>query len=676
MFSKRFVIRCFDFPNLIFFRLAFILFAGFLLNNPVACGNGLRGNDPDELHHKPDTVFIHKGRYLLSKNTSITIPRDTFYLIPPLKRSDKEAGAYQNSQIFYDTVYKKFSHNKLTQLLYYLAFTAPKQSVLPENAQVVASAGPFEQFHDKIIRAIDIRVLPPMGTTVYDTGRIAVTGIGKALNSVHINTRKYVIRRNLLFKKGDRVIPSVLADNERLLRNISAIENVRIIVVPACPGSDSVDLLVVTKDVWSIGIDVPLITAQQVRFRIYDANFLGLGDRLTTNMSLGLYRAPFFMFEGLSYTFSNIGGSMINATIDYATDHIGNMTMLLRFDRVFLTNLTKWAGGAYTSGNANVNELPNLNNIKYWYNSEGLWLGRAFLLKKQKETSRAVIAQAVYRLHYTSRPFETIDSNSSYYNRLQVLTTFSVSRNNYYLTDFVLDFGKTEDLPYGHLFQLTAGPDQSDFYTRLYSGVNLSMGNFFEKIGYISAYVKFGGFLNHSSFEDAVVKCNLQYFTPLLKSHDKRYKFRTFCSADYRYAFNSRSNNRDGYDANLDFKIDKINNADYFSGVKVISGKLSAVCYTPWYFYGFCFAGRVELQTGLVAKKNQPLFKTPVFSSMGFSLIIKNDNLIFPAFLLSAYYYPSNAGNDRQLQFMINSDLHIHYYDFNVTAPHEENLSN
>lgn len=651
MLSKRFVFRFFDHSNLIFFSAVFHLFAVFFLYCPLVEGNTYHVIEPANCSGFQDTAR-HK------------------------KTARAKTDAYQQSQVFYDTMYKKFSRNKVTKLLYNLAFAVPQQSELPDTLQVIKSASPFEKFNGKVIRNIYVKILPSFGASVYDTGMQAVTGVGKALNSVHVNTRKYVIRRNLLFKKGDTVNPAILADNERLLRNMSAIDNARIIVSQTSPGSDSVDLVVISKDVWSIGLHVPLITAQQVRFRIYDANFLGLGDQLTTNMSLDLYRAPFFLFEGLSYTSSNIGGSLINATFGYDTDNFGSGNIIFHLDRSFLTNLTKWAGGAYASLDKNVNDLNDSSKITSYSNSEGLWLGLKFLMKGQKKRARAVIAAAVYRKYYTSRPVVTIDSNKSYYNDLQVLGTISVSKNNYYLTDYVLEFGKTENLPYGHLFQLTTGADQCDFYTRLYSGVNISVGNYFNKFGYISAYVKFGGFFNRSSFEDAVVKFNLHYFTPLLKTIDKRYKFREFFTVDYRYAFNLRSNNDDYFDANLNFKIRKVDDENYFNGVNIISGRISSLCFTPWYFYGFRFALMMELQAGLVAQKNEPLFKAPMFSSIGLSVIIKNDNLIFPAFLVSGYFYPSSVWNFSQLQFTLSSNFDVQYHDFNVGAPHEENVGN
>ncbi|MEI6173997.1 MAG: hypothetical protein WCR01_09605 [Bacteroidota bacterium] len=676
MLFKRLAFRKIDFPNLIYFRSASILFAGFLFLSFPVWGSTFRF--PGSHHDEPstDTIIIRKGRYILSKNTSIYIPRDTFYVVSHRVKNMVEASAYQHSKVFYDTMYKKFSRKKITKILYYLAFVEPKQSDLPDTLQVLKSVTPFEEFRGKIIRNISIKVLPPFGSNVYDTSRLAVTGIGKALNSVHMNTRKYVIRRNLLFKPGDSLNPSLFADNERLLRNLTAIDNARIIVSKTSPQSDSVDLVIVAKDVWSIGVDVPLVTPQQVRVRLFDANFLGLGDQLTNSMSLDLYRASFYLFEGVAYTYTNIGSSLINATVSYMANPAGDRSFLLRFDRAFLTNQTKWAGGAFAAYEKAVTETSNEATVVSFFNDESLWVGRAFLLKRQKETSRAIVSVGINRRDYGSRPVVTIDSNRSYYNRLQFLSSFSLSRNNYYLTDYILDFGKTENLPYGHLFQITVGTEQSDFYTRLYSGVHISLGNFFQKIGYIAGYMKFGGYFNHSSFEDAVIKFNLHYFTPLMKTRDKRFKFRLFYSADYRYAFNMRSNNSDYYDANMDFEIDKVGNEDYFKGVNIITGKLGSVCFTPWYFYGFRFAMMMELQSGLVAQKGEYIFNEPLFSSIGLSFIIKNDNLVFPAFIISAYFYPSTAENFRQVQFMLNSNLNANYYDFNVNAPHAETLGN
>ena len=671
----RLVFRYYDYPILNLNRLRSFLFSGTFLLCIAVSGNPVLLMHNGEQNPENDTVFIPKGHYILLKNTTIVIPRDTFYIVHHRQKTG-DSGAYKNSQVFYDTVYKKLTRTKFTQLLYYLAFVPPTQSDLPDTIQVVKSSTPFEEFSGKVIRNISIKVLPPFGANIYDTGRLTETGIGRALNSVHMNTRKYVVRKNLLFKKGDLLNPDLLADNERLLRNMSAVDNARIIIARTEPDGDSVDMMIVVKDVWSIGLDVPLVTTDKVRFRIYDANFLGLGDKLTTSMSLGLYRAPFYFFEGVSYTYSNIGGSLIDGSVGYSADDDGNNILLFSLGRPFVTNLTKWAGSTTVLWETYIHKANETTNIKSTFNTQGIWLGRAFLLNGQKKASRAVVAVAFYRNQYTKRPPVTIDSIGTYNDGMQFLTTFSFSRNNYYLTDYVLNFGKIENLPYGHLFQLTIGVDHKNSYSRLYSGINLSMGNFFNKFGYISAYVKMGGFFDHGSFEDAVFKFNIHYFTPLLKSRDKRYKFRAFYSADYRHAINILDKNLTIYDANQIFNIKNLPSEDYYNGVNILSGRLSTVCFTPWYFYGFHIGLMIEMQAGLVAKRNEPVIHAPAFSSVGMSLIIKNDNLIFPAFIVSANFYPSWLGNPRQLQFMVSSNLNINYYDFNVTAPHQENLGN
>ena len=82
------------------------------------------------------------------------------------------------------------------------------------------------------------------------------------------------------------------------------------------------------------------------------------------------------------------------------------------------------------------------------------------------------------------------------------------------------------------------------------------------------------------------------------------------------------------------------------------------------------------MQAGLVTKKREPLANASVFTGIGMGLMIKNDNLVFPALTISAYYYPTPAGNPRQFQVVTNSNLNVVYNDFNVGAPYEETLGN
>lgn len=603
----------------------------------------------------------------------LTIELATGHPVPQEIRK-QDTGIYKRSNVFYDSLYRKFSRNKFSQLIYGLAFIPPDVNGLPDSLQVLESQIPYIEHKGKYIRNIDIRTLPPFGPTIYDTADKPHTGIGKALNGLHVRTRDYIIRRNLLFHPGQELDPYDLADNERVIRDLTSIDNVRIIVIPA--GIDSVDLIVVTKDVWSIGFDVPLITLSKLGFRIYDANFLGLGDRLTLNMSTSIYRAPFFRFDGASYTFSNVFGSFIDAGIAYNQDDQGNQLFQVGFDRPFLTNKIKWAGGAGVSWIRRVTYVSENVNIATRYNYESFWLGRAFLLKGQKQISRLVLAGATFRRQYSYRPEVNIDSNRVFSNSLQFLGSFSFSQNNYYVTDYLFEFGKTENLPYGKLFQVTFGPEYNELYTRFYTGINIAFGDFFPGFGYLQGYLKLGTYFHNKSSEDGVLKVNLRYFTPLIHMIDPKFKFRTFLITDYRIGFNMRPTNSDYYDAEEEFDINQLSRPSAFYGTETLTANITTLLFTPWYLYGFRFALMGQIQSGVVAIKNQPLLQAPLFLGFGTGIMIKNDNLVFPTFLISGYLYPVTPSGVPAVQSNLSSVYRTYMYNFNVSTPHAESLGN
>jgi len=204
----------------------------------------------------------------------------------------------------------------------------------------------------------------------------------------------------------------------------------------------------------------------------------------------------------------------------------------------------------------------------------------------------------------------------------------------------------------------------------------ISGGQFINRFGYLSGRLSFSGFFHGNSFEDATIKMYGWYFTPLLRTRNTRYKFRSYLKLDYRFAFNMRSNNLDAFDINQDFRINKIKNASAFLGAHTLSANLSNLCYTPWFFYGFRFSLMANMQVGLISSRGKDLLRSPLFTAFGANILIKNDNLVFPTFLIGGYYYPNTGGNINSVQIYLTSDLPLNFTDFNVTAPREETVGN
>jgi hypothetical protein len=625
---------------------------------------------------KYDTIHIKNVRLMHTPDSIIPVQMDSAMLEKSYSLTPKEIKMRENTKTFYDSAYVKFGRHKMSRFLYTWLFVPPGIITLPDTVQLIRGEALYVKYQGKIIRNITIKTIDPFGPTVADTAARPMTWIGKTGNRTHITTRKYVIRKNLLFKTGQKVDPIQLADNERILREMPAIDDASIIISPTDPAGDSVDITVVTKDVFSIGFDFVSVSTDKSVFRIYDANFLGQGDRLLNEFSIRSHRAPFFREEGVGYYLTNIGGKFIDVTTNYFHDDDGNQNVGIQIQRGFYSNRTKWAGDGLFRYLKNVDIVSDtFKLISYLYDAH-LWIGRAFFLKTKVENLRFILSEVAYSRHYFSRPFFSPDSNKRYYNYLQLFTGFSISQNNYYFSSYVFRMGKREIIPYGERFQLTIGPEISDFYTRLYGGAEIAYGNFIKKFGFFSGRVTFSGYFLGSSFEDAIVKVQARYMTFLYYTPSKRYKFRTFVITDYRTGFNFKSNNLDVANIDQYLQLNKTTDEKSLQGTGALAATLSLMVYTPWYLYGFRFALLEQIQGGFVARQNRALFATRYYPGIRTGLVLVNDNLIFPALVLSVFYYPSSPSGGPWLQFLMNTDTGTQFPDYNVSAPREETLQN
>ena len=651
----------------------FIFFSALLFGQNEA---NLQFLNPRNDSIKYDTIHFHKGILILAPDIIIKVPRDTIIIVKSYFLTEQDKELRESSKTFYDSAYVKFGRHKMSRFLYTILFVPPKILTLPDTTPIIRSEAPFLKYQGKTIRHISIKTIDPFGPTVADTNVKPVTWISKTGNKTHFTTQKYVIRKNLLFKEGQTVDPLLLADNERILREMSSISDVNIIVSSLDPDSDSVDIIVVVKDVYSIGFDFLSVTAKESVFRLYDGNFLGTGDRLENEFSINSNRAPFIREDGVRYFLSNISGTFINGLASYFHDDIGNQNVGFQLNRNFFSNRTRWAGSGGYQYLRYVDKINDSVNITSYLYDANLWIGRAFFLKTKGEPVRLIISEVAYNRHYYSRPFFSLDSNKGYYNHFQLFTGFSISRNNYYLTDYVFKLGKRENIPYGHLFQITLGPEFNDYYTRFYGGALIAYGNFIKKFGYLSGRVSFGGYFLRSSFEDAILKLQIRYMTYLFTTPDRRFKFRTYLISDYRTGFNFKLNNKDFSNINQYLQLNKTTDENSLQGTGALAATLSLLVYTPWYFYGFKFALMEQLQGGFVAKYKAALFGTRFYPGIRTGLVLSNDNLIFPALVFSLFYYPSSPSGGSSLQFLLDTSIGLQFPDYNVSAPREETLQN
>jgi hypothetical protein len=157
--------------------------------------------------------------------------------------------AQRRTSGFIDTVTNRWKSNKWAKQLGNIVIVRPKNPII-DTIGTEKSELDFENFQGKKIGNITFIKLKPFGQTINDTINRSEGWLEKTANAIHVNTSDRVLSSHLLFKKGDLVDPFVFSDNERLIRELSFIEDVKIILTERKENSDVVDVVVMTKDVF------------------------------------------------------------------------------------------------------------------------------------------------------------------------------------------------------------------------------------------------------------------------------------------------------------------------------------------------------------------------------------------------------------------------------------------
>ena len=168
----------------------------------------------------------------------------------------------------------------------------------------------YRPYEGKIIRKIIIERIG-FEKNVIDTVHSIRSFVTGAANHLHSESKEWIVRQNLFIKEGSPLNSYRVSDNERYLRDLDFILDSRIFVKPIPTTKDSVDLIVITRDVFSLGGSFTPASFTKNRFQIYDDNLAGLGQRLQFNGVFDDARKPHFGYEWL-YRKNNLMGSFVN----------------------------------------------------------------------------------------------------------------------------------------------------------------------------------------------------------------------------------------------------------------------------------------------------------------------------------------------------------------------------
>lgn len=531
---------------------------------------------------------------------------------------------------------------------------------------------PYQLFGGAVIRKIIIKDLP-FGIPLTDTSKKVVTLFTRVGNKLHHSTRTTVIRNNLFFREHELLAPYLMADNETYLRQLPYVQDALITVVPSHKLQlDSVDVYVVVKDLFSLGVSVASIGLKNTDIAVKEDNITGSGNGFILRGLYDISRRKNFG-GGAEYILRNIGGSFINFNTGYQS-YYPNIVGLkeenlyfIRLTKPLINRYSHWTfqlnGSYHSTRNMYSSDSIYFSDIRYRFYNLDAWAGyninaTGFTTLTEDKRLRKLIGLRVIDQQFQELPDKYISQYDwRYANLTGVLASFSFYRQNFYKSQFIYAFGINEDVPEGLNLTITAGYTKKQNLSRPFIGLNYERSVFNSRNNYFSYALRAEGYLNHKSFEDINLFGTIDYFDHL-KALGPKWKQRTFVDIGVAKQINTILNEPLYIDSK--YGLPEFRNGPYGGSLRT-SVKAESVFYSPWAFQSFRFAPFIFSNAGLFTPYNSPINTSNIYTIVGGGLRTRNESLIFGTLELKGYYFLKKNFYNENWRFDISTNITFKY---------------
>lgn len=501
----------------------------------------------------------------------------------------------------------------------------------------------------------------------------------RMLNAVHVKSRDKTILRNVYLKEGEPFNPYLAADNERFFRTIGFIQDSRILVDSFSAGKDSVDITIVTKDLFAYSPSIGGLGPSRQQFGLTNINFSGTGQRLSFAMLHDTRRDPGFGFEA-GYAYNNIGGSFVNGALNFGkiSNNIYDRredeeSFLLDFTRPLVSQYKRFAGGLSIGKARSLNRYPNFYGgdfYRYEYGMVDAWggynLGARKYLNDHVLHVKKFVAMRYFNYHFFETPYqvEATKYDQRFNSRQGILASLTLFRQYYYKTRYIYGFGITEDVPAGFNISLTAGWYKQLDLSRPYAGVDLYRYWISNKSDIAGMFVRSGAFLHNGSLEDVGIIAGASIFSRIMHIGNARVRqyFRgSYSSIVNRVALNPlRINNSLGI-RNFD--------SDLASGNTRLALRSETFIFLEQKYFGFRLAPFAAGDLTWLSNSKTGTDEYGLFAGLGGGIRVRNENLEFGTFELRGIFLPRRLPGDNRFKISLAVNLQFRYNSSYVSKP-------
>ena len=497
-------------------------------------------------------------------------------------------------------------------------------------------------------------------------------------NSFHNITNETTIKKNLFFHENEYLNPLVVAYNEKWLRDLSYIQDARIIAFPLINDSNSVDLYVITKDVFPFGGSLQLnnINSYDASATIENINDMGNSFSIYHNFEINRKNRAGI---GASYISRNILGSFIDLNVgantlerNYSNYENSATSFFIKGNLPLLNPLSKWTGGFEWNISDNNNEFPDKwsdslynANIKYNLTHFDTWLGYQLFNKSwnfSNDKFRHFIQFRYLKNEFDARPenyLAQIDRN--YQNITAYLFSYNVFKQKIIRTQYLYGFGRNEDLPSGKSLTITTGQYKRENDHLPYLGVQLESYELSKNEGYIHLLLNGGSSYADNQIVDFKFLASLEKISRL-HYFESGYKYRSIFNLSFAEILKNKFN--DALLINSMYGIPQLSKERIKGGTR-ISTNWESIWYNSRSFYGFRQSPFAFANITFMRTVGDPLTSGDIYSTIGGGTRIRNENLIFGTVEIKGFYFPRtnlqlspwNVSITTNLKFKYNSNL-------------------
>lgn len=560
--------------------------------------------------------------------------------------------AMERNDRIYDSIRAKTTRRRIPRMIYQLLFVRPVRDFSPKGS-VTDESRALEPYAGKTIGQIDI-----VRSKVFDEGG---NWLERAGNNLHMTTRERVIRRDLLFRPGDKLDPQLIVRNKQLLRSRSYISDVEMRVVTDSLDSTCVNILISTRDSWTISADGALRSEDHTMVALSDANILGSGNKLQVMTN---FNRRDFSYGGnmVQYEIPNLLGTFYTADLSAGRDFY-NSTFEMGLRKEFLRTTDYELGLTYSDNRAkrymihtDTSELVKARNLD-------LWGGYARYLPGIR-SSLFLSGHYNYR-RIGLRPPVAPDLNPALHDQDLLLVGTGLFRERFYSANMVYGFGLREYLASGYKTEVLGGYSWGEFNEAFYLGVSHTMGGF-TRAGYIMGGCTLGSYIDPRSgmWRQSAVDVDLRWFSNLLLFG--RQRIRQFLAINYTQGWNRRS----GSDESIRFTHKNGLQAldQHITGTNRMILNTETTVFTPYQPLGFRIAVFGFADFGLLGYSPN-IFKNEFFTSFGIGIRLRNERLVFNAVQIRIGLALGKNGMIGSDYFRISNTPRFEQYRYRPTRP-------